>query len=159
MSSTQWTYDLETDILLGTVSLDTALRRIEHRALGPKLEDVMNKFFDDLDKKIDELENCLTESEKQLEPAKKIPKEFPAEIDARINEAVANSKPKTIELQADIKEFSTYIENLTKKKSDKRVADVLEGLATRKRNYANRIRLASEKLDNLVKNTKNHKTS
>lgn len=44
-----WTYELETELLLGSITAEVAARRIEHRALGPRLQDVMDRFFDDLD--------------------------------------------------------------------------------------------------------------
>lgn len=149
--SIAWTYELETDVLLGTVSPDAALRRIEHRALGPRLQDVVDRFFDELDKKFSVFDQSSSECRDALLAVKDIPEKYQAERAAHIEKASAASKSQMEILRSDIAAFSAYLEKLNKKKSDPRLSPVLESLAARNIGYSERLRTARAHLDKMVK--------
>lgn len=113
--STRWTYELETDLLLDAVSTDVALRRIEHRALGPRLQDIMDKFFDGLDKKLAEIERVRSECMAKLDEVAQVPKEYEAERDARAKAATAPMNDLLEAIDRDFKEFALYLKRLEEK--------------------------------------------
>ncbi|WP_201495284.1 hypothetical protein [Rubrivivax sp. A210] len=148
--SIQWTYELETDILVDAVSPDVALRRIEHRALGSRLQDVMNKFFDELDRKLEVFDVALRKSVASLDGINAIPTEYHVERRARVDAATLEAKSLLDQMLLDIQEFSKYLDALGEKKSDARVATAMEGLASRKDLYRDRIDSAKQGLSVVV---------
>ena len=135
----QWTYEIETDLLVGAISSAVAIRRIENHQLGPKLEDVMNTFFDDIDKKIELLQESISECQLPLENIKKIPQEYKVERKDRVNEATKGVRKNLDVLQSDISDFSNYIEKLKKFKYNKRFSLAIENLANKRDTYKNDI--------------------
>lgn len=148
--SIQWTYELETDILVDAVSPDVALRRIEHRALGSRLQDVMNKFFDELDKKLEDFDVALTKSVASLGGINAIPTEYPAERRARVDAATLEAKSLLDQMHSDIQDLSKYLETLGEKKSDDRIATAMESLASRKKLYQDKVDSAKRGLSAVV---------
>jgi membrane protein YdbS with pleckstrin-like domain len=151
--SIRWTYELETDILLGIISPDVALRRIEHRALGPRLQDVMDNFFDELDRKFTELDSLRESCHSQLNSVNEIPMQYKLERSARLNEACAMPQAHIKELLSDCCEFSEYLQKLSKKKSGLRklaLDSILQSLASRHATYERRAKDAKKELDKLT---------
>ena len=64
-----WTYELETDIVLGVTPPEVAIRKIENRRLGPRLQDIVDRFFDDLDQRFAELDTMLVECTEKINAA------------------------------------------------------------------------------------------
>lgn len=146
----QWTYELETDLLVGSVTTENALRRIEHRALGPRLQDVMDRFFKGVDDKFLIFDRSMDQFREALVTVEQIPAEYLAEREARSKEASTKSQANLNELKADIAAFSEYLEKLEGRKADGRVAAVLQSLAGRNKAYRDRISVARADFDRLV---------
>lgn len=148
----QWTYELETDLLIGSLSPEAALRRIEIRALGPKLEDVMNRFFEDLDAKFADFDAFMDESEKNAAASlTDVPHNFKFERLGRIQEVVDAARQKIKDLTTDVGQFVEYLEKLVEKKSDARVRVAIQSLTAQGKAYNQRIRSSLERLETLVK--------
>ena len=146
----EWTYNLEKDLLLGLVSPDVALRKIEHRSLGPKLEEVMNEFFDVLDKKLEELEESLVKCSETIEAIKSIPEEYTNERKLRSEAALQDSSDRIKFLLDEISEFFAYLERLQKGGAiDKRVSSAVENLLGRGKEYFQKVKIQSEKFKEL----------
>jgi hypothetical protein len=56
-----WTYDLETLLVLDNITVNDAIRRIEDRRLGPRVEDVLQRFLKHLEAKFNVLNEELVE--------------------------------------------------------------------------------------------------
>jgi hypothetical protein len=110
-----WTYELETELLLGVVSTEVAARRIEHRGLGPRLQDVMDRFFDDMDLRISELDSLFDQCRSKLESVKEVPPEYSAERASRIREATLDVCAHIGALSSDCTEFGSYLKRLAEK--------------------------------------------
>jgi hypothetical protein len=148
--STRWTYELETDLLLESVSTEVALRRIEHRALGPRLQDVMDKFFDGLDKKFAEIEQVQAQCMSQLEEVDQIPKEYGAERNSRVGMAVAPMERLLTEIKQECTDFASYLKRLEEKqKAGAGVAFAVQvaGLRARHSAYVSR----AEEVESAIK--------
>lgn len=148
--SIHWTYELETDVLVGELTPEAALRRIEHRALGPRLEDVMNRFFDELDKKLVNFDSLLSESSSALQLIGEVPREYQAERSDRVLKATLKPKQILDEMLDDVEQFSSYLKTLNARKLDSRVTAAMENLATRKDAYRDRVDSAKRTLDSVV---------
>jgi hypothetical protein len=148
---TQWTYELETVVLVGAVSPEAAIRRIEHRALGHRLEDVMNKFFDEFDNKLVNFEALLADCRESLESVREVAAQFPVERKAREDKATLGAREKLDELRSDLKRLSAYLEKLGKKKSDHRVATAFHGLVAKRDAYEERVQTVRFSFEGLVK--------
>jgi hypothetical protein len=146
--SIAWTYELETEIVLGAISPEVAIRKIENRRLGPRLQDVVDRFFDDLDQRFAELDLKLTECTEKINAAKKVPEEYSAERAARITAASEGTANQINSLVADCKEFGEYLAKLDKKLGGGRKA-VLGSLKTRHYLYNERARTAKLQLERL----------
>lgn len=147
----RWTYELETDLLVGSLSPEAAVRRIEHRALGPKLEDVMNRFFEGLDLKIAEFDALMKECEQKIAlSVNAIPQEYKLERSGRVQDVTAATKQKLDELTLDIGQFVDYLEKLSLKKSDPRVKAVIKNLVMQGKAYNKRIRESHSRLQSLI---------
>lgn len=141
--SIRWTYALETDLLLDNVAPDVALRRIEHRALGPRLQDVMDRFFDELDRKFTALESARADCLKQLEEVSSVPKEYVAERTARVNAATERCDAALTELDKECNELSDYLGRLKANKAmDKKssIATHIKGIEARQSTTVQRLR-------------------
>ena len=117
-----WTYELETDMVLGAISPEVAIRKIENRRLGPRLQDVMDRFFDDLDQRFAEVDSKLEECTERIRAAMEVPEQYPAERAARINLASMDVAGRIDKLTADCNEFRDYLVRLEQKHEDGRKA-------------------------------------
>jgi hypothetical protein len=151
--SIAWTYEMETDLVLDAISPEVAVRRIENRRLGPRLQDVVNRFFDDLDQRFSALDSMLSESKEKVCTAKQIPEQYPAERAARMKEASETVGAQIDGLTKDCEEFRSYIKKLEQKLSGGRRAvlvPVLASLKTRYESYDDRARAAKLELKQLL---------
>lgn len=156
-SGIDWTYELETELVLGSIAPEVALRRIEHRALGRRLQDVMDGFFDELDSNFVELDAALVTCSNQLEEAKKIPSEYTVERSSRTVEAgrIPEGLIKKIDLESS--EFSKFLDKLKNKNKDEGRAEfevLLRNLASRHSEYKERSKAARSRLDVLLSQAK-----
>lgn len=147
--SIAWTYEMETDLVIGAVSPEVAVRRIENRRLGPRLQDVVDRFFDELDKRFDALSLMLEECSDKIASAKQVPEEYPAERASRVQEASAQVAKHIADLSADCKEFKIHLSKLELKLIGNSQL-VLSSLASRHKSYEDRAREAKSKLDRLL---------
>lgn len=138
ISDINWTYEMETDLLLEFVTPALALRRIEHRALGPRLQEVMDNFFDELDGRFSRFQVALEACSEQLALAQEIPEEYKIERASRIKNAAQEPFQIIEKIESDVKEFSSYLEKLKEKKiSNERPegASLLQSLTERNKEY------------------------
>lgn len=148
-----WTYEMETDLVLGAISSEVAVRRIENRRLGPRLQDVVDRFFDDLDQRFIVLGTTLKDSDEKLRDAKQVPEQYPAERAARVKEASDRAAAQIEQLAADCKEFRSYLDKLEQTFSGFKRADlapVLASLKARYESYDDRVRAAKSELRRLL---------
>lgn len=144
-----WTYELETEVLLGSVSVEVAIRRIEHRGLGPRLQDVMDRFFDDLDRRFVELNTLFSECSQKLESVKDVPLQYGAERAARVQGATQMVSAHIAGLAHDCAEFGRYLEKLDQKNVGALKATLaphLLSLKARHESYLERLQEAKAKL-------------
>lgn len=152
-NSIAWTYDLETDIILGVISPEVAIRKIENRRLGPRLHDIMDRFFDDLDQGFAEVKLKLIECEKKINEAKQIPEQYATERAARIRAASEDVESRINIITEDCKEFREYLQKLEQMPSGGRkvvVPQVLVNLKARYEIYSKHARKAKQELDRLL---------
>lgn len=147
----KWTYALEADILLDLVTPEVALRKIEHRSLGPRLEEVMNIFFDDLDKKIIGLEDCIVVSREKLEAVKNIPIDYKAERKTRTQEAVREPLDRLDSLMKEMESFLEYVRKLKNRSIDKRILVAVDNLISRGESYTSRIKSVVSNFQEMTK--------
>lgn len=148
-----WTYDLETDIILGVISPEVAIRKIENRRLGHRLHDIMNQFFDGLDNSLAEIELKLIECEKKINEAKNIPEQYSTERAARIKDASEDVETKINSFTEDCNEFREYLRKLEKMPSGGKkvvVPQVLVNLKARYEIYSKNAQKAKQELDRLL---------
>lgn len=151
--SIAWTYELETDLVLGAISPEVAIRRIENRRLGPRLQDVVDRFFDDLDQRFTELDSKLMECTEKINAAKEVPVQYPAERAARVKAASDEVGSRMDALASDCKVFREYLSKLEQKQSGGRkavLAPVLASLNARHEAYDERVRAARLQLKQLL---------
>lgn len=151
--SIAWTYELETDLVLETISPEVAIRKIENRRLGPRLQDVVDSFFDDLDQRFAEVDSKLTECVEKIGAANAVPKQYPAERAARLKGASDDVVSRIDMLVADCREFREYLAKLEQKPSSGRRAvlpPVLASLKARHEVYVKRAQTAKDKLTQLL---------
>lgn len=148
--SIAWTYEMETDLVIERVSPDVAIRRIENRRLGPRLQDVVDRFFDELDERFGALNSMLEECAKKIESARKVPAEYPAERTARLQEASAQVTEHISSIGSDLKEFREYLTKLEPKlRGNSRL--VFASLAAKHEMYERRTRQAKTELERMAK--------
>lgn len=148
-----WTYELETDMVLGVMSPEVAIRRIENRRLGPRLQDVVDRFFDDLDQRFAEVDSKLKECTEKINAAKEVPEQYPTERAARIKGASEDVVSRIDALAADCEEFRKYLAKLEQKPGGGRKAvpaSVLASLKARHEIYDERARTAKLQLERLM---------
>lgn len=151
--SIAWTYELETDIVLGIISPEVAVRKIENRRLGHRLQDVVDRFFDDLDRRFSEVDSNLTECNEKINAAKEVPAHYPAERAARLNAASDGLADMIDALAADCSEFREYLEKLEQKSGKGRKAilePILASLKVRHKLYEQRARNTRLELSRLL---------
>lgn len=147
--SIAWTYEMETDLVVGAISAEVAVRRIENRRLGPRLQDVVDRFFDELDERFGALDSMRQECSDKIASAKQVPKEYPAERASRVQEASALVAKQIDDLSADCKEFKTYLAKLEPKLAGNS-QPVFASLTSRHKSYEDRARTAKLELDRLL---------
>jgi len=148
-----WTYELETDLVLGVVTPEVALRRIEHRALGPRLQDVLDRFFDQLDRKFESIDVALKDCVERLCSVEGIPKEYAAERAARIAESrdmVAPLIEGVIEDCRDFKEYLGKLDGETRGRKPPELITLMPVLLARHEEYRKRAAKAKQELDRAV---------
>ncbi len=151
--SIAWTYELETDVVLGVISPEVAIRRIENRRLGHRLQDVVDRFFDDLDQRFTEVDSKLAECIEKITAAKEVPEQYPAERAARVKAASDDLASGIDALAADCKEFRDYLAKLEQKSGGGRkalLAPVLTSLKVRHKLYEERARKMKIQLGRLL---------
>ncbi|WP_372716872.1 hypothetical protein [Immundisolibacter sp.] len=149
-----WTYELETDLLLESISPEIALRRIEHRALGPRLRDVMDRYFDDLDKIFSELDVLTTECKAKLAEIPDIPSRYAAERAARIDTAISGPKSRIDAILQECRELSKYLDKLDDQQPGRRrpaVIALLPSLRNRHKDYEERAKKARSELEAMTR--------
>jgi hypothetical protein len=150
--SIAWTYDLEADLVLGTISADVAIRKIENQKLGPRMQDVMDRFFDDLDKRFTALDYVLTQCAQKINDAKAVPEEYATERASRLSLASENVYS-TIELLIqDCEQFRSYLNKHNQNPSGRKSApaSVLESLKARLEDYEKQARKAKRELEKMI---------
>lgn len=147
--SIQWTYELETDVLVGAISPEDALRKIEYRSLGSRLQDVMKSFFDEFDKKLEKFEEEFNHSPNVLSEIQKIPSEFKAERSSRFEAATVEIKGLLEDMSKDLKELTDYLKILEAKKSDLRVAAAIKDLGGKRDLYRGKFKSADNRFGSL----------
>lgn len=133
-NSIDWTYALETELILGTVSPDVALRRIENRALGPKLTDVMDRAFDDLDRLLSDLRILISECNTKIESVSAIPREYSAERSSRMSDIFSSIESKIGIARNECSELGSYLKDLevrTKAINHSGITSILPSLFSR----------------------------
>lgn len=149
-----WTYELETDLLLDAISPQIALRRIEHRSLGPKLRDVMDNFFDDMDNIFIELEALSADCSAKLKEVPEIPSQYTSERSARIADAIKSPSLRIEEILNECRELSSYLDKLDQlQPGRKRLAIValLPSLRNRHKVYKERADKAKSELKEMTR--------
>ena len=151
--SIAWTYDLETDLVLGAISPEVAIRRIENRRLGPRLQDLVDRFFDNLDERFGSLDTMLNECKEKVNAAKQVPEQYPAERAARMMEASEEVADQIKGLVAECEDFGSYLKTLEKESIGDRsvgLTPVLVSLWARHESYTTRARAANSELERLL---------
>jgi hypothetical protein len=151
--SIAWTYDMETDLILGTITPEVAIRKIENRRLGPRLQDVVDRFLDDLDQRFAEVDSKLLECTEKINAAKEVPEQYPAERAARLKSASEDVATRIDSLAADCKEFRDYLAKLEQNPGGGRksvLAPILTSLKARHDAYDERVRTARLQLKRLL---------
>lgn len=152
--SIAWTYELETDIVLGVVTPEVALRRIEHRALGPRLQDVLDRFFDQLDRKFEAMDVAMRDCIEQLSTVDAIPKEYSAERASRIADSRARVAPLIESAIDDCEEFKNYLGRLVGENRGRKPAELIAlmpVLTGRHDEYRKRAQRAKVELEGAVR--------
>ena len=152
-NSLQWTYELETDLLVGAVTPEAAVRRVEHRALGPKVQDVVDGFFDDLEGKWGEFNRAVTECFERLDAElKDIPEQYKAERSDRIKTRSKDVLDLLAHCEAEIESFSKYLDKMVvAAKADKRLAAVLDSLTARAKSYRDKIKESKDSVETSIR--------
>jgi hypothetical protein len=150
--SIAWTYELETELLLGYVPPEVAVRRIEHRALGPRLQDVMDRFFDDMDGDFEKLSLLFEKSSEKIASVRDVPEQYQAERAARLKEATKELSDQIEKMISDFKDFGAYVKKLEKvslASKNKLLAPHLESLKTRQKKYEINLESAKRQMKGL----------
>lgn len=143
---TLWTYELETDLLLGICSRDVALRKIEHRQLGPKLQDVMDRFLDSLDRKFSSIDDGIRLCKEQLSPVREIPVSYKTERASRINALLAPVEEVIASALEDCQTLTDYLKKLQSVSRTTRrpgIAIIIPHLISRQNESVSRLKAAS----------------
>lgn len=156
-SAVLWTYEMETDIVLGVISAKVALSRIENRALGSRVKDVMDESIEDIEKQFSELSSMLVSCRQDLASVYDIPHQYQAERTSRITNAAELPRIQIKKLISDISELKEYLDKLASPNRTKYRPDLLtllESLAIKHKNYEKRVVHEKEILESLIIETK-----
>ena len=152
--SIAWTYDLETELLLETVSAEVALRRIEQRGLGARIQDVMNIFFDELDRRFLEIELIRESVPSKLVSISEIPKEYAAEREARLESIISPLNKLLDEVKVECSELLMYVNRLEEKSVGERkklLGPHIQALKQRHGIYVERAKQAKSDLQTAIR--------
>lgn len=147
-----WTYELETDLLLDAITPQIALRRIEHRALGPRLRDVMDTFFDDLDNKFGEWDALSIDCRAKLAEVPNIPAQYITERETRIANAIEAPSRRVEAILRECSELSEYLKKLHEQQRGRKqpaVIALLPSLIGRHKEYEGRAKKAKAELETM----------
>lgn len=144
-----WTYELETDVVLGIQTPEAALRRIESKSLGPRFEEVMQQFFADLEGMLGQLEKELDLAGDRLAGIEEIPKKFPAERTARIDGALEHSAVLLRKLRSELDELESYMVRLRVGNIDARVLSAIKQIDSERQRVALQVSKLSVRLDSV----------
>jgi hypothetical protein len=150
--SLAWTYQLETELILGSISPEVALRRIENKGLGRSLEDEMNKFLDDFDRRHLTLESLLKSCKGKLASVEEVPTDFPAERAARKRSATEEACNLLSALKSDCGELGKYLRKLEEQNVGQRrrvLAPIIASLIARHKTYDATLRDADARLQSM----------
>lgn len=148
-----WTYFLETELLLNSVSPHVALRRIEHRQLGSRLAVVMDDFFEDLDEQIEGLDVAIETFKKEGQEIKNVPAEYKDERAARIRKASEPVSERLNRLLDDHEEYVKYMSKLSSRPPNIRRPDVMTAIrhiTVKHREIFDKTKALKHKFDSLV---------
>ncbi|MGB7651521.1 MAG: hypothetical protein WBL62_10065 [Gallionella sp.] len=107
-----WTYRTERELLLGTITSEAALRRIEQRYLGEKLSSVIDGYWDEVAIEMTATKVLIDKFKTDSAEIQKIPKEYPNEIKSRCHNAEKLAQQKLKSLLFSHREFTTYIQEI-----------------------------------------------
>lgn len=148
-----WTYDLERELLLEVVSPEVALQRIEHRALGPRFEDVMNAFVNDLDSRFDEIGAEWASAKEDLAAIIDIPVSYRTERSSRTQDVAKPILEKLENIIDDATKLADHLLELAKQKRIAKrpvVAALIPRLVERQRSYVSRAKGMIAELKSMV---------
>lgn len=148
-----WTYELETDVVLGVASPEVAIRRIENRRLGPRLQDFLDRFFDDLDQRFADVDAKLAECKEKVTQAMEVPAQYEFERSARLQAATPEVRKMIEKLDDDCQEFLQFVQQLAKRSATTQVAILVPVLAqfkTRHEKYSKRVNELKIQLNQIV---------
>jgi hypothetical protein len=144
-----WTYQLETDLLLGDLSPESVARKIELRGLGLRVQDVMDRYIEDIDRRFVQLAAMIDQGAAEIESIKDVPKEYRAEREARY-QAVMNPIVGFIDaLRSDCGEFGSYLEKIRKSSGDNNksaLSVLVSNLMLRNKKYEENLNLATARV-------------
>ena len=152
-----WTYEVETALVLGAITPEIAIRRIEHQALGPKMQDVMDRFFDEVDKISSAIDLNFDQCRFELEKIYDIPADYETERSSRITNATALVEFQISELKAMSDEFSENLKEISKTptaKAKPKLAEILPSLIARDILLRQRVRSTHERLRVMVQDAR-----
>ncbi|WP_183007050.1 hypothetical protein [Achromobacter sp. UMC71] len=150
--SISWTYGLETDLLLKLTAPEDALKQIEYRRLGIRLQEVMNNFFNDLDETFEKFDYAVRLCAEQLNTASQVPS-YDAEERAARSQRIASTAASLIaEAETELGKLIDYLDRLDiKHKLDKRsIALVLRNIRKRQEEYSSKAVQKKRELQLLV---------
>jgi hypothetical protein len=146
-----WTYQMETDLVLDVISAEVALSRIENRALGPRVKDVMDEFIEDIEKRFSELSLMTAKCRENLATVHEIPMQYQAERSSRIAGAAASPREHIDKLLLDIAEFGEYLKELASEmRTRPELLPLLDSLSLKQKDYETRVRGERGSFESLV---------
>lgn len=150
----KWSYDLETALLTDEVTPEVAVRRIENRELGRSLSEVMDRFFNEMDEHLADVDRARQSLNEQAESIKAIPREFQIERTSRIEKLALPAKEALKRASEGHKEFTEYLKQLEGRQlavSKEKSALVLQALVARERANKDRIDACTRELGALTR--------
>ena len=150
--SREWTYRLEADLILGVVSTDTAISMIEHSRLGPRLQDVLDKHFTEIEEKYDAFERSIAEAASTIDDIRSIPEAYQAERKERARIAIDGPRKAFECVLKDSEDLTEFLKSAAMTmRVDSRVLAVIKKTIERSERNTERLRHAKERLFDLIK--------
>lgn len=107
-----WTYRTERELLLGIITTEDALRRIEQRYLGARLSAVMDDYWRDISNQFEIANKLLQTFKVESTEIQKIPNEYTEERKVRTLKSANPLRDTLKKLLADLQEFSQYTDEM-----------------------------------------------